>query len=166
MNKSFKEIYEDRNSGRKWMKEFKTTNWNTKQKTNNNKQAKKPNGNLEKKDLEIWSGTMEAIFTNRVQGMKKQVSGIEDPIDKMITLVTEDVKPKEPWLETSRKSRTLWKTKSKNYRNRRKRRNPSKIPENIFNKIIEENLLNLKKEKTIKVQEAMQNSKWTEPENK
>jgi hypothetical protein len=57
------------------------------------------------------------------------------------------------------------KTKSKYDRNRRKRRNPGKGQKFISNKSIEESCSNIK-EMTIKAQEAMQNSKWTAPENK
>jgi hypothetical protein len=46
------------------------------------------------------------------------------------------------------------KRKSKNNRNREKRRNPGQRHKNIFNKIIRENFSSLKKEIPIKVQES------------
>lgn len=80
--------------------------------------------------------------------MKERISGTGDMIEETDTLVKENPKPKNKakeknlWNKTFRKYETLGKTKCKNNRNREETK--LKGLENIFNKIIGENISNLK----------------------
>ena len=56
------------------------------------------------------------------------------------------------------------KTKPKNYGDRRKEDLHLKSPINIFNKIIEENFPNLKKEMLVNIQEVYRTPEWTRTE--
>ena len=55
------------------------------------------------------------------------------------------------------------KTKPKNNRYRRRRKSSIKSTENIFNKIIEENFPNLKKDMPMKIQEAYRTPNRLDP---
>ena len=73
--------------------------------------------------------------------MERGISGIEDKIEEMNNLAKEDVKLKKKNLGTKR-------------------------PGNLFNKIIEEKLSNLKKEMPIKVQEETEHQlDWNREES-
>lgn len=43
--------------------------------------------NLEMKSLGTWTGTSEADFTNELQEMGDRISGIEDKVEEMDTLL-------------------------------------------------------------------------------
>jgi uncharacterized protein with PhoU and TrkA domain len=76
------------------------------------------------KNLGTWTETSEASLTNRIEEMEESISEIEDMIEEMDTLVKENVKPKEILPQTIQE---IWeiheKTKSKNNRNRGRRKN-------------------------------------------
>ena len=63
------------------------------------------------KNLGAWKRTLEAVFFNGIQEMEERISGIEDKIEEMDTLVKENVKSKKSRHKTSTKSGTLWKYK-------------------------------------------------------
>jgi hypothetical protein len=52
-------------------------------------------GNLEIKNLGTWIRTSEGRSTNRIQEMEEGISGIEDTIGQIDTVVKENVKPKK-----------------------------------------------------------------------
>ena len=49
-------------------------------------------GILEMENLGKWTGTTEASITNRVQEIEKRISGTEDTIEEIDSLVKEKVK--------------------------------------------------------------------------
>ena len=95
------------------------------------------------KNLGTCTGTSEASLINRIQEIEKRISGIEDKIEEINSLVKENVNLNS-WPKTTRNLGHDEKTNSKNNINRGKRRNKVKGIESIFNKIIEENSPNLK----------------------
>lgn len=52
-------------------------------------------GILEMENLGTLTGTTEASLTNRIQDMKERISGNEDTIEEMDTVVKENVKSKK-----------------------------------------------------------------------
>jgi hypothetical protein len=114
-------------------------------------------GILEMVNLGKRTGTTEARITNRTQEMEERISGIDDMIEEIV-----HQSQKMPNLKVLKQNiQENWDTM--------KRPNLGIIgvdgdsqlkgPENIFNKIIEENFPNLKKEMPINVQD-LQNSKY------
>ena len=91
------------------------------------------------KNAETWKGTTEASFTNRIREIEERMSGIKDVLEEMDTSVKENVRLKNFWNKTSRKSRTLKRPNVEIVGRREGEEIQLKDPENIFNKIIEEN---------------------------
>ena len=110
---------------------------------------------MEMKNLEKQAGSVEASYSNRIQEMEERISGVEDSIDDIDTSVKENIKSKKVLTQNVQE---LWDTmKRPNLRIIGIEEGEDlqlKGPENIFNKIIEENFPNLKKELPIKVLEA------------
>jgi hypothetical protein len=106
--------------------------------------------NLEKKS----KGT-DASITNRIQGIEKRISGVQDDIKntdttvkenwKCIKILTQNIQEIQ---DTTRRPslRIIGIDEKENFQ--------LKGPINIFNKIIEENFPNLKKELPTNIQEA------------
>ena len=85
--------------------------------------------------------------------MEERISGIEDMIEEINTSVKENVNLKNFWHKTTRKFATLMKRPNLRIINESEESQLQET-ENIFNKILEENVSNLKKEMPINIQEA------------
>jgi hypothetical protein len=121
-------------------------------------------GILEMVNLGKRTGTTEARITNRTQEMEERISGIDDMIEEIV-----HQSQKMPNLKVLKQNiQENWDTM--------KRPNLGIIgvdgdsqlkgPENIFNKIIEENFPNLKKEMPINIQEVYTTpNRWTRKES-
>jgi DNA-binding FrmR family transcriptional regulator len=93
------------------------------------------------------SGTIDVSISNRIQEMEERISGAEDSIENMDTIINENTKCKKiltqniQEIQDSMKrlnSRIIGIDANEDFQ--------LKGPVNIFNKIIEENFSNLKKE--------------------
>jgi chromosome segregation ATPase len=110
---------------------------------------------LEIETLGKKSGTIDVSIINRIQEMEERISGAEDSIENMGTTIKENAKCKKILTQNIQEIQDTM-----------RRPNPwiigvdknedfqVKVPENIFNKIIEENFPNLKKEMPMNIQEA------------
>ena len=110
---------------------------------------------LEIETLGKKSGTIDVSIRNRIQEMEERISGAEDSIENISTTMKENAKCKEILTENIQEIQdkmrrpNLWITgieESEDFQLKR--------PVNIFNKIIEENVPNLKKEMPINIKEA------------
>jgi phage host-nuclease inhibitor protein Gam len=111
---------------------------------------------LEIESLGRKSGPIDASIGNRIQEMEERISGAEDSIENICTTFKDNAKCKkiltknfQEIQDTMRRPnlRILGVDKNEDFQ--------LKGPANIFNKIIEENFPNLKKEHT----RSLQNSK-------
>jgi chromosome segregation ATPase len=110
---------------------------------------------LEIETLGKKSGTIDASISNRIQEMKERVSGTEDSIENIGTTIKENTKRKKiltqniQEIQDTMRRPNLWiigVDEKEDFR--------LKGPANIFNKIIEKNFPNLKKEMPMNIQEA------------
>jgi hypothetical protein len=101
------------------------------------------------------SGTIDASISNRIQEMEERISCAEDSIDYMDTTIKENAKCKkiltqniQEILDTMRRPnlQIIGVDENEDFQ--------LKGPANIFNKIIEENFPNIKKEVPMNIQEA------------
>jgi hypothetical protein len=103
----------------------------------------------------IKSGVIGASITNRIQEIEEKISGTEDTIENTDTIVKENEKCKKilsqniQEIQDIMRRPNLWVIGIKKSNN-----SYLKEPVNIFNKIIEENFPNLKKEMPINIQQA------------
>ncbi|KAL6084830.1 hypothetical protein STEG23_032879 [Scotinomys teguina] len=121
-------------------------------------------GMLEIEKLSKRSGNTDASITNRIQEMKDRISSVEDTIDSTVKENTKTKKVikqnvQEIWDTMERSNiRIIGIEEGEEYQ--------LKGTENIFNKIIEENFPNLKKEPPIKIQEAYRTPNRLDPQKK
>ena len=111
-------------------------------------------GPLDMENLGKRTGTTETSITNRKQDIEERISSAEDTIEKINALIKENSKSNK---FSSQNIQEIWNTiKRPNLRiiGVEEEELQLKGPENIFNKIIEENFSNLNKEIPMKVQEA------------
>ena len=110
---------------------------------------------LEIETLGKKSGTIDASISNRIQEMEERISGAEDSIENIGTTIKENTKCKkiltqniQEIQDTMRRPnlRIIGVDENEDFQ--------LKGPANIFNKIIEENFPNLKKEMPMNIQEA------------
>ena len=121
---------------------------------------------LEIETLGKKSGTIDANISNKIQEMEERISGAEDSIGNMDTTIKENANCKNILTQNIQKIQD-------------KMRRPNlwiigvdenedfqlKGPANIFNKIIEENFPNLKKEMPMNIQEPTElQIHWTRKE--
>jgi hypothetical protein len=105
------------------------------------------------------SGITDVSITNRVQEIKERISGIEDTLEEIDTTVKENSKHKELLNQSIQKIQdTMKRPNLRIFGIEENEDSLVKGPENVFNKIIEENFTNLKKEMAIKVQEVYRTS--------
>jgi hypothetical protein len=114
---------------------------------------------LEIETLGKKSGTIDASISNRIQEMEERISGAEDSIENIGTTIKENTKRKkilnqniQEIQDTMRRPNLQIIGVDENEDFQLKR------PANIFNKIIEENFPNLKKEMPMNIQN-LQNSR-------
>jgi chromosome segregation ATPase len=110
---------------------------------------------LEIETLGKKSGTIDASISNTIQDMEERISGTEDSIENMGTTIKENAKCKKiltqniQEIQDRMRRPNLWiigTDENKDFQ--------LKGPVNIFNKIIEENLPNLKKDMPMNIREA------------
>jgi chromosome segregation ATPase len=113
---------------------------------------------LEIETLGKKSGTIDASISNRIQEMEEKISGAEDSKENVSTTIKENGKCKkiltqniQEIQDTMRRPnlRILGVDEDEDFQ--------LKGPANIFNKIIQENFPNLKKEIPMNIQEAYRN---------
>ncbi|KAL6065661.1 hypothetical protein STEG23_028022 [Scotinomys teguina] len=119
------------------------------------KKTPQTEGRLEMENLSKQTGTTDASITNKLQEVEERISGIEDTIEEIDLSVKGNTKTKKVITQNVQQ---IWDTmKRSNLRIigiEKGEEYQLKGTENIFNKIIEENFPNLKKEMLMKVQEA------------
>ena len=112
-------------------------------------------GRLDMENLGKQIGTAETSITNRIQEIKERLSDTEDTLEEINSLIKEQNKSNKFLTQNIQE---IWDTvKGSNLRIigvEEEEDLQLKGPENIFNKIIEENFPNLKKDIPMKVQEA------------
>ncbi|KAL6088973.1 hypothetical protein STEG23_021130 [Scotinomys teguina] len=121
-------------------------------------------GMLEIEKLSKRSGNTDASITNRIQEMEDRISNVEDTIEEIDSTVKENTKTKKVIKQNVQE---IWDTmKRSNIRiiGIEEGEYQLKGMENIFNKIIEENFPNLKKEPPIKTQEAYRTPNRLDPQ--
>ena len=106
-------------------------------------------------NLDKWTGTTETSITNRIQEIEERISGAKDTIAELGALIKENRKPNKFLTQNIQE---IWDSmKRPNLRIIGVEEGEElqlKGPENIFNKIIEENFPNLKKDIPMKVHKA------------
>ena len=108
-----------------------------------------------KKLQEKKSGTIHVSISNRLQKTKKRILGTEDSIENMGTTIKETAKCKKILIQSIQEIQDTM--RRPNLRIIGINENEDfqlKGPVNIFNKIIDENFPNLKKEMPMNIQEA------------
>ena len=120
---------------------------------------------LEIETLGKRSGTIDVSISNRIQEMEERISGAEDSIENIDTTVKENTKCKriltqniQEIQDTMRRPnlQIIGVDENEDFR--------LKGPVNIFNKNIEENFPNLKKEMSMNIQEAYRTPNRTRKE--
>jgi chromosome segregation ATPase len=110
---------------------------------------------LEIENLGKRPGVIDTSITNRLQEIEERISGAEDTIENIDTTVKQNAKCKKLLTQNIQEIQDVMRRpnlriigieESENFQ--------LKPPVNIFNKIIEENFPNLKKEMPINIQEA------------
>ena len=104
---------------------------------------------LEIENLGKKSGVLDASITNRLQAIEQRITGAEDTIENIDTAVKENVKYKKILLRNIQEIQDFRPMRRQNLRIIGIEKGEDfqlKGPVNIFNKIIEENFPNLKKE--------------------
>ena len=110
---------------------------------------------LDLERLDKRSGTKDVSITNRIQEMEERISAIEDSLEDLHSSTKENLKSNKSLTQNIQE---IWDTvKRPNLRIigiDEGEETLLKGTENIFNKIIEENFLNIHKEMPMNVQEA------------
>jgi Fe-S oxidoreductase len=110
---------------------------------------------LEIENLGKRSGVINASIINRIQDTEERISGTEDTIENIDTTVKENTKCKKLLTQSMQKIKYTMRRQNLRIRCIEESKDfQLKGPVNIFNKIIEENFPNLKKEMTMNIQEA------------
>jgi hypothetical protein len=110
---------------------------------------------LERENLGKRSGNIEASISNRIQEMEERISGKEDSIEIMDTTIKEKEKCKNILTQSIQKIQDTMRRPNLRIIGINENDYVSlKGPVNTFNKIIEENFPNLKKEMPMNIQEA------------
>ena len=110
---------------------------------------------LELENLGKRSGVIDASITNRIQEIEERISGAEDTIENIDTTVKENAKCKKLLTQNIQEIQdTMRRPNLRIIGIEESEDSQLKGPVNIFNKIIEENFPNLKKEMPMNIQEA------------
>ena len=110
---------------------------------------------LEIETLGKKSGAIDASISNIIQEMEERISGVEDSIENMDRTTKENTKCKRILTQHIQKIQdTMRRQNLRIIGIEETEYSQLKGPVNIFNKIIEENFPNLKKEMPINIQEA------------
>jgi hypothetical protein len=110
---------------------------------------------LEIENLGNGSGVIDAKITNRIQEIEENISGAKDTIENIDTTVKENAKSKKLLTQNTQEIQdTIRRPNLKNTGIEESKDSQLNEPVNTFNKIIEENFPNLKKEMPMNIQEA------------
>jgi len=110
---------------------------------------------LEIENLGKKSGTIDVSMNNRIQEMEERISGAEDFIENIGTTIKENAKCKKILTQNIQEIQDTMRRPNLQIIGLDENKDfQLKGPANIFNKIIEENFPNLKKEMPINIQEA------------
>ena len=110
---------------------------------------------MEIENLGKRSGVIDASITNRIQEIEERISGAEDTIENIDTTVKENAKCKKLLTQNIQEIQdTMRRPNLRIIGIEESEDSQLKGPVNIFNKIIEENFPNLKKEMPMNIQEA------------
>jgi hypothetical protein len=110
---------------------------------------------LEIENLEMRSEVIDARTTNRKQELEERISGAEDTIDNIDTTVKEKEKGKKLLSQSIQEIQDIMRRPILRITGIEENEDSQlEGPVNVFNKIIEENFPNLKKEMPINIQEA------------
>jgi short-subunit dehydrogenase involved in D-alanine esterification of teichoic acids len=110
---------------------------------------------LEIETLGKESGNIDASISNRIQEMEERISGTEDSIQNISTTIKENVKCKIILTQNIQEIQdTMRRPNLQIIRVHENEDFQFKGPANIFNKIIEDNFPNLKKEMSMNIQEG------------
>ena len=114
------------------------------------------------KNLGKRSRITDVSITNRIQKMEQRISSVKYTVEEIDTTVKENSKHKKLLTQSIQEIQdTMKRPNLRIIRIEENKDSQLKGPENVFNKIIEENFPNLKKEMAIKVQEAYRTpNKW------
>jgi len=110
---------------------------------------------LEKDTPGKKSGIIDVSISNRIQNMEERISGAEDSIGNIDTTIKENAKSKKVLTQNIQEIQDTMRRPNLQIIGIDENENfQLKGPVNIFNKIIEENFPNLKKEMPMNIQEA------------
>jgi chromosome segregation ATPase len=110
---------------------------------------------LELESLGRRSGVINASITKRIQEIEERISGAEDTIENIETTIKENVKCKKILTQNIQEIQDTMRRPNLRIIGIEERENfQLKRPVNIFNKAIEENFPNLKKDMPMNTQEA------------
>jgi chromosome segregation ATPase len=110
---------------------------------------------LEIENLGKKLGVIDASIINRIQEIEERISGAEDTIENIDTIVKENAKCKNLLTQNIQEIQdTMRRSNLRKIGIEESEDSQLKGPINIFNKIIEENFPNLKKEMPMNIQEA------------
>ena len=110
---------------------------------------------LEIETLRQKCGTIDVSIRNRIQEMEERISGAEDSIENIGTTIKENTKCKKILTQNIQKIQDTMRRPNLQIIGVDENEDfQLKGPANIFNKIIEENFPNLKKEMPMNIQEA------------
>jgi chromosome segregation ATPase len=110
---------------------------------------------LEIENLGKKSGTIDASISNRMQEMEERMSGAEDSIENICTTIKENTNCKKILTQNIQEIQDKMRTPNLEIIGVGKNEDfQLKGPANIFNKIIEENFPNIKKEMPMNLQEV------------
>jgi hypothetical protein len=110
---------------------------------------------LEIETLGKKSGTIYVSISNRIQEMEERISGAEDSIGNIVTTIKENAKCKKILTQNIQENQDTMRRPNLQIIGIDENEDfQLKDPANIFNKIIEENFPNLKKEMPMNIQES------------
>ena len=109
---------------------------------------------LEIENLGKRSGVTDASITNRVQETEERISGVEDTIENIDPIIKENAKCKKLLNQNDQEIQDTMRRPNLWIIGVDENEDSQKGPANIFNKIIEENFPNLKREMPMNIQEA------------
>jgi len=111
--------------------------------------------NLEIENLGKRSGDIDSRITNKIKEIRQRISGAEDTIGSIDTTIKDNIKCKKLLTQNIQEIQDTMKRSNLRIIDIKESEDCQiKWPVNIFNKIIEENFPNLKKEMQINIQEA------------
>jgi chromosome segregation ATPase len=119
------------------------------------KKKKQRETTLEIETLGKKSGTIDVTISNRIQEMEERISSAEDSIENMGTTIKENAKCKKILTQNIQEIQDTMRRPNQWIIGVDENEDfQLKGPTNIFNKIVEENFPNLKKEMSINIQEV------------